>query len=126
MDSYPDEEELLIPPDNFCLVEPHIYRSGFPGKKNFPFLKTLNLRTVLYLCPEEYPDANLAFLTQQHVQLLQFGVTGNKEPFLEIPHDIMSEAIVQVLDTRNHPILIHVSTHSDTTHTPSPLCCDAL
>lgn len=70
--------DVLIPPDNFALVEPGIYRSGFPGKKHFPFLRTLGLRTVLYLCPEEYPDANLAFLTQQHVQLLQYGVAGNK------------------------------------------------
>jgi len=103
-----DEEEALIPPENFALVEScGIYRSGFPGKKNFPFLRTLNLRTVLYLCPEEYPPANLAFLTAQHVQLLQFGVAGNKEPFVEIPHDIISEALVQLLDTRNHPLLIH-------------------
>ena len=84
-----------------------VFSAGFPGKKNFPFLKTLNLRTILYLCPEEYPEANIAFLNQQHVQLLQYGVAGNKEPFLEIPHDIISEALVQILDMRNHPILIH-------------------
>ena len=53
-------------------------RAGFPGKKNFPFLKTLNLRTILYLCPEDYPEANLSFLTGIHVQLLQYGVAGNK------------------------------------------------
>jgi hypothetical protein len=54
------------------------FSAGFPGKKNFPFLKTLNLRTIVYLCPEEYPEANLNFLTGIHVQVLQFGVAGNK------------------------------------------------
>lgn len=144
-----EEEDLLIPPDNFSMVEPGIYRSGFPGKKNFPFLKSLQLRTVLYLCPEEYPEANLAFLTAAHVQLMQYGVMGNKEasgqrrrqrgegaapgvdsqltltlvsfpplllsfsslstsqPFLEIPQDILSLALLQILDTRNHPLLVH-------------------
>ena len=102
-----EDDELLIPPDNFAMVEPGIYRSGFPAKKNFPFLKSLNLRTILYLCPEEYPETNLSFLTGIHVQLLQYGVAGNKEPFLEIPHSVISEALVQILDVRNHPLLIH-------------------
>lgn len=102
-----EDEELLIPPDNFAMVEPGIYRSGFPGKKNFAFLRTLGLRSVLYLCPEDYPEANLAFFTQQHVQLMQYGVAGNKEPNIEMPYDLISESLVFVLDTRNHPVLIH-------------------
>jgi hypothetical protein len=201
MQSAAGEADRLTPPDNFCLVEPGIYRyalqtgrerererdrrqeertqrsegqaskvrtlarcaltptgcarlrsslgrCGFPVKKNFSFLKTLGLRTILYLCPEEYPEANLALLTSMHVQLLQYGVAGNKvrrahnenriaseyalrcccvssasrwsalvsfgtrdrlwqEPFIEIPHDVISAALVEILDTRNHPLLIH-------------------
>lgn len=94
----------MIPPENFCMVEPGIYRSGFPVKKNFSFLQRLGLRTILYLCPEDYPASNLSFLTANHIQLLQYGVAGNKEPFLEIPHEIISEALVQVMDQRNHPV----------------------
>ena len=37
----------------------------------------------------------------------QFGIPGNKEPFDNIPEDVISAALVQVLDKRNHPILIH-------------------
>ena len=37
----------------------------------------------------------------------QFGIPGNKEPFDNIPESIICAALVQILDKRNHPILIH-------------------
>ena len=43
---------LLIPPINFGQVELDLYRSGHPTELNFPFLETLNLRTVIYLSVE--------------------------------------------------------------------------
>ena len=45
---------------------------------------------------------------QEHgIQLLQFGVDGNKEPFDEIPEPVIRRALIAVLDTQNHPVLIH-------------------
>jgi hypothetical protein len=41
------------------------YRSGYPNKKNFPFLKKMGLKSILYLCPEAYPDENLGTLTHR-------------------------------------------------------------
>ena len=43
----PDVEEDLVPPENFALVCPGVYRSGFPKKRNFGFLGTLGLKTIL-------------------------------------------------------------------------------
>ncbi|KAL8281360.1 hypothetical protein RQP46_006394 [Phenoliferia psychrophenolica] len=43
--------EVLVPPLNFATVERGVHRSGFPNKKNFPFMDTLNLR---YLSTDEY------------------------------------------------------------------------
>jgi tyrosine-protein phosphatase SIW14 len=83
------------------------HSSGFPSKKNFPFLLHLGIRSVLFLCPEEYPALNLSFLSKHHAKLLQFGVAGNKEPFIEIPIHTIREALKQVIDPKNHPILIH-------------------
>lgn len=40
-------EEALIPPDNFNMVSNYVYRSSFPKKKNFAFLKKLGLRSML-------------------------------------------------------------------------------
>src|SRR5436853_545549 len=32
---------------------------------------------------------------------------GNKEPFVEIPVDVIREALESLLDIRNHPLLVH-------------------
>ena len=84
-----------------------IYRSGYPSKRNLTFLRTLGLRSILFLCPEDYPDSHLGFLEECGIQLLQFGVVGNKEPFDEIPEDVLRAALDAVLDQTNQPILIH-------------------
>lgn len=102
-----DSEEQLIPPENLAMVEKGLYRSGFPKKKNFLYLKTLKLKTILTLVLEEYPIANQEFNRQHDITLLQFGVPGNKEPFVDIPEDGIAQALMAVLDPRNHPMLIH-------------------
>ena len=87
--------ELLLPPDNFALVCSGVYRSAFPKKKNFAFLKKLGIRTILCviafaavcrdahranrtLILEEYPEQNIKFLEENNIKFLQFGVPGNK------------------------------------------------
>ena len=72
------EDEQLIPPENFSMVEGGLYRSGFPKKKNFPFLKALGIKSILTLVLEEYPATHQEFNAQNGIQLLQFGVPGNK------------------------------------------------
>jgi hypothetical protein len=39
--------EELEPMENFTLVTPGVFRSSFPKKKNFSFLKKLKLKSVL-------------------------------------------------------------------------------
>ena len=45
-------EEALIPPENFNMVSDYIYRSSFPKKKHFSFLKKLGLKSVLLVLYE--------------------------------------------------------------------------
>ena len=97
----------LNPPENFAMVWRGIYRSSFVTKRNFQFLQTLRLRTIVYLCPEDYPESHTSFLAENGIQLLQFGVEGNKEPFDEIPEDVIRAALHAVMDPKNHPVLIH-------------------
>eukprot|EP00694_Reclinomonas_americana_P004742 EC792894.1.p1 GENE.EC792894.1~~EC792894.1.p1 ORF type:complete len:190 (+),score=44.84 EC792894.1:2-571(+) len=101
------DDQLLIPCINFSLVAPGVFRSGYPNKKNFPFLKKLGVRTILYLCPEEYAEANRRFCEENGIVIKQHGVEGNKEPFVDIPEEVIREALVDLLDVRNHPVLIH-------------------
>ncbi|KAL5573493.1 hypothetical protein UlMin_023090 [Ulmus minor] len=100
-------EELFTPPLNFAMVDNGIFRSGFPDSANFSFLQTLGLRSIICLCPEPYPEANMEFLKSNGIRLFQFGIEGYKEPFVNIPEDTIREALKVVLDVRNHPVLIH-------------------
>ncbi|KAJ6853066.1 putative tyrosine-protein phosphatase [Iris pallida] len=97
----------LLPPPNFAMVDRGIYRSGFPGADNLPFLANLNLRSIVYLCPEPYPQSNADFVSSRGIRLFQFPIEGSKEPFVNIPKDTVVEALRVLLDIRNHPVLIH-------------------
>ncbi|KAG0480034.1 hypothetical protein HPP92_010892 [Vanilla planifolia] len=100
-------EEVAAPPRNFAVVEPGVFRSGFPETGNFSFLQNLRLRSIVYLCPEPYPEVNLEFLKANEITLFQFGIEGHKEPFVNLPEETIREALKIVLDVRNHPLLIH-------------------
>ncbi|KAJ3695940.1 hypothetical protein LUZ60_001317 [Juncus effusus] len=100
-------KEPLVPPLNFAMVEEGIFRSGFPEPANFSLLKTLQLRSIIYLCPEPYPEENIEFLKSNGIKLFQFAIEGRKEPFVNIPEEAIKDALKVLLDDRNHPLLIH-------------------
>ena len=97
----------LVPPLNFSLVSPGVYRSGYPNKKNFPFLKQLKLKSMLYLCEDDYSSETLEFLQENQIQSFHIRLESSKEPFKELSQELITEALLCVLDKRNHPILIH-------------------
>lgn len=44
----PGRLRMYVPPANFGAVETNsIYRSGYPTSKNFDFINSLNIRTIL-------------------------------------------------------------------------------
>ncbi|WCJ38843.1 Phosphotyrosine protein phosphatases superfamily protein [Euphorbia peplus] len=101
-------EEILVPPVNFSMVEDGIFRSSFPKPVNFPFLETLNLKSIIYLCFEPYPEENLEFLRKHNIKLFQFGIEGGKSDSSEsVPKDTIMAALKVLVDVRNHPVLIH-------------------
>ncbi|AOA62146.1 Tyrosine phosphatase [Komagataella phaffii CBS 7435] len=103
----PTSSISLTPPKNFSPVCGNIYRSSFPTIENFEFLKRINLKSVICLIPEDYPEENREFLEEQHIQFFQVGLSGNKEPFVKIKPQLIEQALKIVLNPENHPILIH-------------------
>lgn len=101
------QNQPMTPPENFAPVINNIYRSSFPQANNFSFLKRLKLKSILCLIPEDYPDIHRQFLEEENIKLFQLGLSGNKEPFVVISHDLVTEALKIVLDPENQPILIH-------------------
>jgi len=98
---------LYSPPVNFGMVTHNLYRSSFPQKENFAYIRRLGLKSVLTLVQEDYPEENLAFLESAGINFFQFPIPGNKEPFVVIPDTSIIGALETILDKRNHPILVH-------------------
>eukprot|EP00041_Stephanoeca_diplocostata_P007222 m.101027 g.101027 ORF g.101027 m.101027 type:complete len:173 (-) comp16788_c0_seq1:154-672(-) len=105
MDTIDGDE--LFPIENFALVTPGIYRSGFPERKNISFMDKLKLKSVISLVPESMPEWLDDYYKAHDITLFHQGIPGNKEPFVDIPEEKIVEALGTLLDSRNHPILIH-------------------
>ncbi|GAB2277188.1 hypothetical protein Dimus_011896 [Dionaea muscipula] len=102
-----DGDVVLVAPTNFSMVEEGVYRSGFPEPRNFPYLETLNLKSIIYLCHEPYPEEHCKFLQSHNIRLFQFGIEGKKENSENIPGEVITNALRVLIDVRNHPVLIH-------------------
>lgn len=100
-------DAMLTPPENFSCIINKMYRSSFPHPNNFGFLKKLKLKSILCLIPEAYPSLQLEFFKEQNIKLFQLGMSGNKEPFVKISGELITEAIKIVMNPENQPILIH-------------------
>lgn len=101
------KEDELIVPENFARVEPGVYRSSFPRSKNIPFLKTLGLKSVISLVPEEYPVKMVDFYNQMGITLRPHGLEGNKWPFKGIDGFDLQKTMEDVMSQDCRPLLIH-------------------
>ena len=75
----------VVPPLRFGIVEVGVYRGAYPTLFNFPFLKTLSLRTIISLVPEN-PTPDLEdFCTVRMMPLrCPYRRLGGKVPVLKI------------------------------------------
>ncbi|KAK0548439.1 peroxisome assembly protein (Peroxin-2) [Tilletia horrida] len=98
---------VVVPPLNFDLVAPGVYRSGHPNERNFDFLERLGLRSIMYLANEDYRDNVRSWAESIGLQTFHFRVEVNKEPFAEMEAHLVAAALSAVTDKRNLPMLIH-------------------
>ncbi|GFP80866.1 probable tyrosine-protein phosphatase at1g05000 [Phtheirospermum japonicum] len=96
----------LLPPINFSVVvDKFVYRSGHLEPCNFPFLQSLELRSIIYLCPERYAKENLQFLQSNKINLFQLGIDcDNVSEFLQCRG---YQIVFVICDEKNYPVLIH-------------------
>lgn len=64
---------MLVPPDNFGLVEPGIYRCSKLEADHFPFLATLQLKSLVLLDAAKPPRTLKTFLEENNVDLYNLG-----------------------------------------------------
>jgi tyrosine-protein phosphatase SIW14 len=103
----PHEQEVLIAPENFTMVEPGVYRSAFPRTKNMSFLDSLQLKSVVSLVLEDYPAPLVEFYKRNGIELMTMGVEGNKGAFKGIDLMTFLEVMRVVMNEKKRPLLIH-------------------
>jgi tyrosine-protein phosphatase SIW14 len=103
----PLEQEVLIAPENFTMVEPGVYRSAFPRTKNMSFLDSLQLKSVVSLVLEDYPAPLVEFYKRNGIELMTMGVEGNKGAFKGIDLMTFLEVMRVVMNSMKRPLLIH-------------------
>jgi tyrosine-protein phosphatase SIW14 len=100
------EAESYTIPHLFGVVEPCVYRSGFPTPEAFPFLKRLGVRTVINLL-DRLPPAYRAFLAEQRIGYVHAAVKGNKAHCEEMDRGRAAAALALAVDAELHPVMIH-------------------
>jgi len=70
--SYSSPSCLSLPPANFSKVSEGIYRSSCPNLQNLEFLKNLNLKSIVYFIPGDYPQENKQFIATHNINLFHF------------------------------------------------------
>ncbi|ORY79717.1 tyrosine phosphatase family-domain-containing protein [Leucosporidium creatinivorum] len=98
---------ILVPPLNFAHILPGVYRSGHPNAKNFPFMDTLGLKSIMYLSSDDYRHDTLSWAESRGLKIFHHRLESSKEPFEEVDEDRVVQALEDIIDTRNLPILIH-------------------
>jgi len=56
-------------------------------------------------------------MKENGIRLIQIGLRPNKEPFVEVQHDKIEKALLEMLDQRNHPMLVHCNSGKHRTGT---------
>lgn len=64
---------MLVPPDNFGLVEPGVYRCSKLEAGHLPFLETLQLKSLVVLDAAKPPRTLRSFLDDNNVELFNLG-----------------------------------------------------
>ncbi|KAH9985721.1 tyrosine phosphatase family-domain-containing protein [Xylariaceae sp. FL0662B] len=94
-----------IPPVNFGVVLPGLYRSGYPQAANYPFIQSFNLKTIVTLTGNDFPEGFQEFIVANHINHEVFDMAGTKRE--TIPLRTMQSIIAVVSNRKNYPLLIH-------------------
>ncbi|EFC45386.1 predicted protein [Naegleria gruberi] len=110
---------ILVPPINFGYVQENVFRSGQPTSVNFPHLATLNLKTIIYLAPDQPTqefvnfakdqNINLIHLTNQSTKMKKSGTSSSHTGMAQlglISEEIVVEALEIILNRENLPLAI--------------------
>lgn len=85
-------DSKLYTPLGFSKVYNNIYRSAYPSKKTYPFLKLKKFKILLCLTPNDIKNDNnylLDYCRKNDIQLLDYDLRHNQDPFQVMDDNIM-------------------------------------
>jgi len=104
----------FVPPLRFNTVEPNLYRGAYPREVSFPFLRTLQLRTIISLTPNPitqesdsklYNFAKSNGIALVHLECAQAGKGKKRGVPMDYPTLVM--ALNYMVHNVNSPVYIH-------------------
>lgn len=104
----------VVPPFRFATVEVGVYRGAYPTLKNFPFLETRKLRTVISLIPEKPTQDLVDFCEFNNVDLVHHVVEKKRDDVPVSSRDI-SEILSLVIKVDRLPVYLHCLDGADVT-----------
>ncbi|MES1920550.1 hypothetical protein MHBO_002211, partial [Bonamia ostreae] len=81
--------------------------SGFIRPENLPFIRSLNLKTVICLSKDPYRPETFSFFEKNGIRVINKGMESTKESFDEMPQKAFKEVLEIVKDEEKRPLLIH-------------------
>ncbi|PWN25617.1 putative tyrosine phosphatase family protein [Jaminaea rosea] len=97
---------MLVPPNNFGMVEEDLYRSGAPDSINLSFLTQLKLRSLIYLAPEEPAPHLLTWCRQHSVALYHLGHLHNTSTWEPITEEVVLQALNLLVQPSTYPAIV--------------------
>jgi protein tyrosine/serine phosphatase len=100
--------QQLCPPEMFGIVEPNVYRSNLFFPISFPFIKLLNLKTVLLLSAEVPTKVVCNFLEENNITLVHLGSRSltTETSWKPMSEELVKDGLEWVLDKKSHPLLV--------------------
>lgn len=105
---------LIVPPLKFNTVQQDVYRGAYPREINFPFLQSLQLKTIISLTPEPITpqtDAKLCqFIKDNNIQLIHIEcekLGKGKKRGVPLGYTAVLTAIDYIIHSQHSPIYIH-------------------
>lgn len=104
----------FVPPLRFNTVEPDLYRGAYPREVSYPFLSTLQLKTIISLTPnpitEESDSGLVNFAQTNNIQLihLECAPAGKgKKRGVPIDYSTIFHALHYMIHKSYGPVYIH-------------------
>lgn len=85
--------DKVVVPLGFSRVQDGIFRSAYPQVKIFPFLSTLQLKSIVCLNPTDLRKDLKEFAISQSIQCFEFDIGVNQEPFVVMSTDAVRQAV---------------------------------